>query len=224
MGAFSGILDLLFPPRCTFCRKILKRGENDICSSCAESLPKCDGEKAVQKGQYYSKCISPLYYQDIVRDSILRYKFGSKKGYVTCYSKILARCLADNYRGKYDLITWVPISADRLKTRGYDQAMILAMATALEMDDVAAETLKKTRDNPAQSSLGGKDERRANVTGAYTATDPELIEGKRILLIDDIVTTGATLSECARTLLLAGAGEVMCATIARIKESKTADN
>jgi len=178
----------------------------------------------MQDGEYYSKCISPLYYQDIVRDSILRYKFGSKKGYVTCYSKILARCIEDNYGGKYDLITWVPISTDRLKTRGYDQAMILAMATALEIDDVAAETLKKTRDNPAQSSLGEKDERRANVTGAYTVTDLELIEGKRILLIDDIVTTGATLAECARTLLLAGAGEVMCATIARIKELKAANN
>ena len=224
MSVFSGILDLLFPPRCTFCRRILKRGENDFCSSCAGNLPVCEGSQAMQDGEYYSKCISPLYYQDIVRDSILRYKFGSKKGYVTCYSKILARCIEDNYGGKYDLITWVPISTDRLKTRGYDQAMILAMATALEIDDVAAETLKKTRDNPAQSSLGEKDERRANVTGAYTVTDLELIEGKRILLIDDIVTTGATLAECARTLLLAGAGEVMCATIARIKELKAANN
>lgn len=182
------------------------------------------GVKPYRMGSIFPNVFPPLYYQDSVRDSILRYKFGAKKGYVGCYSKMLAQCILDNYGGKYDLITWVPISDDRLKSRGYDQAMILAMATALELDDVAAETLKKTRDNPAQSSLGERDERRANVTGAYTVTDPELIEGKRLLLIDDIVTTGATLSECARTLLLAGADEVVCATIARIKVLKTANN
>lgn len=224
MGIFTGILDMLFPPRCTFCKRILKSGETDYCSQCHATLPVCEGADAVQDGQYYSKCVSPLYYQDSVRESILRYKFGAKKGYVTCYCKLLAAKILEHFEGKYDLITWVPISEKRLKTRGYDQAMILALATALELDDVAAETLEKTRDNPAQSSLGESDERRANVTGVYNVTDSELIEGKRILLIDDIVTTGATLSECARTLLLQGAEEVLCATIARTKPIKAAKN
>lgn len=215
MSILSGILDLLFPPRCVFCRKVLKKGESDFCKGCGENLPTCEGQDALQDGEFYSKCISPLYYEGSVRDSLLRYKFKSAKGYVGCYGRILAHCIQENYMGRYDLITWVPISESRYKKRGYDQSMILAYATALELDDVAVETLKKTRDNPAQSGLGEKDERRANVSGAYSVPDPELIKGKRVLLIDDIITTGATLSECARTLLLTGAEEVMCATIAR---------
>lgn len=228
MSILSGILDLLFPPRCVFCRNILKRGESDFCSRCGENLPTCEGRDAVLDGEFFSKCVSPLYYECSVRDSLLRYKFKSAKGYVSCYGKILAHCIDEHFLGKYDLITWVPISDKRLKKRGYDQSMILAMATALELDDVAVETVKKTRDNPAQSGLDEKEERWANVSGAYEVTDIELIDGKRILLIDDIVTTGATLSECARTLLMAGAEEVMCATIARgqkeFKNIKCADN
>lgn len=218
MGIFSGILDLLFPPRCVFCRSFLKKGETEICKKCEDSLPYCEGAAAIQEGEFFSKCISPLYYRDDVRESIHRFKFKEATGYVNCYSKILAHCIEENFGGKYDLITWVPISEKRHKARGYDQSMLLAYSAALELGDVAAEALKKTRDVPANSTLGGSDVRRANVSGVYTLPDPALVDGKRILLIDDVITTGSTLSECARTLLMAGAEEVMCATIARTAE------
>ena len=93
--------------------------------------------------------------------------------------------------------------------------MLLAYATAFELGGAAAETLYKPYDVKAQSTLSGTDERRANISGAFEATDTELIDGKCVLLIDDILTTGATLSECARVLLSAGAGNVVCATLAR---------
>ena len=121
--------------------------------------------------------------------------------------------------GRYDLITWVPLSEQRRKARGYDQAMLLAEAAALELGDVAAETLAKVRDTSAQSGLGKDDSaRRANVLGAYRPTDPELIDGQRILLMDDVVTTGSALSECARTLRTAGAADVVCVTLARARK------
>jgi predicted amidophosphoribosyltransferase len=82
--------------------------------------------------------------------------------------------------GRYDLITWVPLSAKREKIRGYDQAMLLAYAVALELDDVAVETLRKHKDVQAQSSLEGKEKRRANVSGVYEVMEKELIAGKRI--------------------------------------------
>lgn len=219
MGVLSGVLDLLFPPRCVFCHKFLKKGERELCGACKDGLPYCEGQEAVQNGEFFSKCISPLYYSGHVRDSILRFKFKESTNYVSCYGKILAHCVTEHFAGKYDLITWVPISEKRLKSRGYDQSMLLAYATALELSDVALQTLEKIRDIPAQSSLEKQDERRANVTGVYQVQDPELVAGKRILLIDDIVTTGATLSECARTLLLAEAQEVMCAAIARTEKA-----
>jgi len=135
--------------------------------------------------------------------------------YADVYGRLLADCIRECPDIKYDIITWVPLSSKRERTRGYDQAMLLALATALELGDVAAETLIKPHDVQAQSELGGKEERSANISGAYVAMDPELVEGKRVLLIDDVITTGSTLSECARVLLSAGAVGIVCATLAR---------
>ncbi len=150
-----------------------------------------------------------------MRKSILRYKFKGATGYADSYGKILADCNRQKLSGRYDLISWVPLSAKREKSRGYDQAMLLAYAVALELDDVAVETLRKHTDVLAQSSLVGVEKRRANVSGVYEVIDSELIAGRRVLLIDDVVTTGSTLSECARVLLMAGAEDVVCAALAR---------
>ena len=217
MSVFSGILDLLFPQKCTFCRKLLHSGESGMCADCARSLPYTRA-KAKRSGDFYTVCVSPLFYTGNVREAILRFKFRNATTYAGLFGKLIADCIRENLSGSYDLISWVPLSAKRLKKRGYDQAMLLAMAAALELDDVAAETLVKHTDVPAQSGMGSAEKRRANISGSYRASDPELIAGKRVLLIDDIVTTGSTLSECSRTLLGAGAKEVFCATLARTEE------
>lgn len=216
MGIFSGILDLLFPPRCAFCRRVLKPGEKGICAVCGETLPrtKNGGE---QSGDFFSACVSPLFYEGKVRDSILRFKFHDATQYADIYGRFMADCIRDNLKGRYDIITWVPLSKARLKKRGYDQAMLLAMSTALQLDDVAVELLIKQVDVPAQSGMGGAEKRRANISGVYTVQDEELVRGKRILLIDDIVTTGATLSECAKTLRIFGAEDVVCAALAKTR-------
>ena len=148
-----------------------------------------------------------------MRDALIRFKFRDRPGYATELGKILADCIRENLSGQYDIITWVPVSAKRLKQRGYDQAMLLAMAAALALDDVAVETLKKRKDTPAQSSLEGVDQRQTNVIDAYEIVDPELVVGQRILLIDDIITTGATLEEASRTLKRAGAASVVAAAV-----------
>lgn len=214
MGFFSGLLDLLFPPRCAFCRKLLNRGESGICSTCIDALPRTSGG-GKQTGDFFSACVAPLYYEGDVRESIHRFKFKEATGYAKIYGKLMAECIKENLSGEYDLITWVPLSEKRLKKRGYDQAMLLAMAAALELDDVAAETLIKHTDVPAQSGVGSEEKRRANISGAYAVSDTELVEGKRILIIDDIVTTGSTVSECARMLREAGARDVLCCALAR---------
>ena len=135
--------------------------------------------------------------------------------YADCYGRLMASCIREHLNGRFDLITWVPLSTKRAKARGYDQAMLLALAVALELDDVAVETLVKTTHIQAQSTITDKEMRRANVSGVYELRDKELINGKRILLIDDIITTGSTLAECARVLLMGGAESVVCATLAR---------
>ena len=213
MSFISSLLDLLFPPKCVFCGKVIGAG-NGWCARCDEELPYTkDGGRS--GGEYYDFCISPLYYEGLVRKSILRYKFRGASAYAGAYGKLLSGCVHDHADGEYDIISWVPLSIKRERKRGYDQAMLLALATALGLDDVAVETLKKPHDVTAQSELSGREERQANISGAYEAPDAELVEGKRILLIDDIVTTGSTLSECARVLLEAGAKRVICAALAR---------
>jgi predicted amidophosphoribosyltransferase len=93
--------------------------------------------------------------------------------------------------------------------------MLLSKTTASELGDVAVETLIKAIDVEPQSELGDKAERSANIKGAYVITDPDIISGKRVLLIDDIVTTGSTFDECSKVLLAAGAARVICAALAR---------
>jgi len=214
MSIMSSILDLMFPPKCVFCGRVLHDKDDSWCDKCVESLPYALNG-GMQDGNYYDYCISPLYYSGVVRKSILRFKFRGASGYAGAYAKLLSDCIRERPDIGYDIISWVPLSSKRERSRGYDQAMLLALATALELDGVAAETLKKTRDAQAQSELGDAAERRANISGAYVAVDPELIDGKCILLIDDIVTTGSTLDECAYVLLSAGASRVVCAALAR---------
>ena len=202
-GPVGVLLDLLFPPKCVFCGRLLTSGERDFCARCQRELPWLAGPEAEQTGEFFTLCASPLAYRDQVRDSIRRYKFKGRQGYHKAYGRLVAQC--------------VPLSDQRRRERGYDQAFLLASAAALELGEVAVETLRKGRNTEAQSGLDDDAARRANVLGAYTAVDAELVEGKRVLLIDDVITTGATISECARILRTVGAGEVVCATLARAR-------
>jgi len=114
----------------------------------------------------------------------------------------------------FDVLTWVPVSFLRRMKRGFDQTENVTLAVAKELGVPAVKALKKIRHTPPQSSIPTADARRANVLNAYRVIDPELVRGKKILLLDDILTTGATASECAKTLCLAGAGEISLGVVA----------
>lgn len=214
MSILPVILDLLFPPRCVFCHCFLERSTIlQICCKCAKSLPETiNGGK--QKGDFFDFCVSPLYYEGDVRESIRRFKFAGCSGYAGTYAHFLAACIKSNADGEYDLITWAPLSSKRLRKRGYDQTKLIAEQVARELGSSAVNTLKK-REVPAQSGIKAEAQRKANISGAYTVTDPALVKDKRILIIDDVITTGSTLSECSRMLLMAGADRVICAALAR---------
>ncbi|MDR2571100.1 MAG: double zinc ribbon domain-containing protein [Oscillospiraceae bacterium] len=214
MRFLSFILDLLFPPKCVFCAKILNKGDDGWCDNCVESLPYADNY-GVQSGEYFDFCVCALYYIENVRRSVLRYKFSGASHYADVYGRLLADCIREAPDIDYDILSWVPLSSKRERSRGYDQAMLLALATASKLNVTAVGTLKKPHDVQAQSELGDRTERSANISGAYTVSDLEIINGKRVLLIDDVITTGSTLDECANTLLTAGAAGVICAVLAR---------
>ena len=119
---------------------------------------------------------------------------------------------------EFDVLTWVPVSRLRRLRRGYDQVELLARHLGRELDMVPVCTLKKIRHNRQQSRIADAAGRRANVLGAYRILDSGQIAGKKILLLDDILTTGSTAGECARMLRTAGAKEVHCAVLAAARK------
>ncbi|MCL2628085.1 MAG: ComF family protein [Oscillospiraceae bacterium] len=216
MSFLSFVLDLFFPPKCVFCARVLNKSDKGICERCMESLPFTENH-GHQDGEIFDFCVSPLYYTDVVRRSILRYKFRGASYYAPVYASLLAQCIRECKELSYDIISWVPLSEKRESSRGYDQAKLLAVAAAHKLNKNATSTLIKVRDVKAQSELGDKEERSRNISGAYEASDPQIVAGKRVLLVDDIITTSSTLDECADVLLKAGAESVVCAVLARGK-------
>ena len=210
----EGISAVFFPPRCVFCKRKLVRGESGICADCVRELPRRSPEREDRDG-FVSAICAPLEFSGRVREALHRYKFGGKTAYAGVFGRLVADCVRENLAGEYDLVSWVPLSEERMAERGYDQAMLIAMAAALELDDVAVETLRRTLNTAPQSSMRDAASRRGNIAGAYQTLDAELVNGRRVLLIDDIITTGSTVSECARTLLEAGCAGVVCASVAR---------
>ena len=210
----------LFPEKCVLCGCVLEKEEMDLCRKCRIEAPECGISRT--KYPFLDSWTALWHYQDKVRRSILLYKFYGRRNYAAAYARMLGVKLLKEDRAEVDMITWVPISAKRLKKRGFDQGQLLAEKLSEELQIPAVPQLKKIRDNPPQSGIVGHAHRKANVLGAYVATDPKTLVGKRILLLDDILTTGATAGECARVLLTAGAEEVHLAVIAAAnKQNKT---
>ena len=178
--------DWLFPEKCVLCGRILEKNEMDLCRKCRVEAPECGISRT--KYPFLDSWTALWYYQDKVRRSILRYKFYGRRNYAAAYARKLGVKLLKEDRADVDLITWVPISAKRLKKRGFDQGQLLAERLGEELQLPVMPLLKKIRDNPPQSGIVGHAHRKANVLGAYITLDPQALAGKRILLLDDILT------------------------------------
>ena len=215
MSLRKQLLILLFPPRCPFCNQPLHDAETGPCPDCQQAPFWTQGAQGVARGQNFVRCACAGWYRGGLRDSLRRFKFSGQKGYAATYGPILAQAVRTYLPGSYDVLTWVPVSPARRKERGYDQAQLLAQATAQALGTEAVSLLAKTGHNAPQSSLTQGSQRRSNVAGVYTVPQPEAVAGRRVLVIDDVLTTGATLEEAARTLRAAGAAQVVAAVLAR---------
>ena len=212
MKLFDWLWNLIFPPKCVLCGRVLEKDELDLCHECRVNGP----EHPMPKGsrQFLKKWTALWYYEDHVRESILRYKVHGASHYAPAYDRMLAMKILRDLPGEYDVLTWVPISAKRKRSRGYDQGELLANEAGKELGLPPVRLLNKIRNNRPQSGIPDESQRRANVLGAYEVTDRDAFLGKRVLILDDVITTGSTVGECARMLLTAGAKEVHCAALA----------
>lgn len=212
------LLSWLFPEKCVLCGAVLEREELDLCRKCRVEAP----EHPISRIKYpfIDQWTALWYYKDVVRRSLLRYKFHNRRNYAAAYGRLLAMKLQKEDRLDFDVLTWIPISPKRLRKRGFDQVALLAEKVGRELGIQPVATLRKVRENRQQSRIVGQAQRRANVLGAYAPVEPERFAEKRVLLLDDILTTGATAGECARVLLTAGAKEVQLAVIAAAGHEK----
>ncbi len=233
----EALSDLLFPPRCAFCDDAFKEiSRCSLCEQCSGSLrhiepPFCErcGVPVAcltePSAQYCGRCLSdpPPYirarygmrYEGALRDALLRFKFA---GYLSV-GRALAELLTETFekhfkRTDLDLIVPIPIHDRRLAARGFNQALILAegvaSATGLPVDRFS---FRKTKDTTPQVGLTRR-ERVANLKRSFGVSKPHWVHDRRILLVDDVATTGSTIEEAARTLLKAGAATVEALVLA----------
>lgn len=215
MKVLQWLLKLLYPPKCVFCTELLKDEETDICGHCRRSIPRL--EQPVKRGSFFEACHSLYDYEDKVADAVKRFKFRGRSQYAVCFGSLIAMELLRR-NVEFDYITWAPVSRRRRRKRGYDQGQLLAKQIARDLQMPCGRALEKIRDNPPQSTRKDVAARQGNVLNVYRGVNTEQWKGKRVLVVDDVITSGATLSECCRILKTAGAGSLVCASFAAAKK------
>ena len=217
MKVWERVLDLLFPPKCPFCQKILDDPRAPLCPGCQGKLPWLEGRAGERRIDFADGCWSPLAYDGLVRSAVHHYKFHRVRALGDPLAVLMAQCLAGRLPQGADLICWAPLSKERFRQRGFNQAELLAREIGRMLSIPAEPLLKKVKDTGPQSDLEEESARRANARGAYALLPGVSLTGRRVVLVDDVVTTGSTLSELCALLRQAGAAEVYCLTLARAR-------
>lgn len=202
-------MSAVFPRRCPFCRALVAEKEL-ICGVCAKNLPKTDFTRYTIGGFL---CCAPLPYTDEYALAVKRFKFGKKRDYAHALAFLTVKAAEKKLRlDGFDCVSCVPMHRRSLRKRGFNHAEALAREffalTGLPYIDL----LEKHRLNAPQHSLK-RSERYDNVKGVFRVPEPLKAKDKRVILIDDIITTGSTLGECSRLLKASGAKEVCCAAV-----------
>lgn len=213
------VRELFYPRRCCACMKVLLPWESGFCDACKRQLPWVEeGKIQAPLLPHELRCAAPLWYEEGARQAVLRLKFREGSWVADILGVLLAECAASYCAGDFDCVTWVPVGRKRLRQRGFDQAQLLAACACRLWETEPVAMLRKVTDNPPQSGIQDPAARRANVLGVYDPINTDKILRSRILLVDDVCTTGATLEECARVLMEAGAADVTAVTVAKTRE------
>lgn len=209
------VLDLLYPPVCGICRKI---DQKELCPKCAIKLKQWEKAKLyAYPHTYFEKHFYLFPYEGIIREKLIQYKFQNQSYLSTFFAKnLLNHKKMSRILKKYDIIIPVPMYRKKEKQRGYNQTALIAKEIAKVCKSLVydGKSLKKIKDTKMQSSLN-KTERRKNIKNAYKVVNQQKIKDKKIILLDDIYTTGATANECSKVLKQSGAKEILIVTIAK---------
>ncbi len=228
----GALLDFIYPPYCCLCRSRLQQGEKVVCEDCWGEVkplggpfcpncgypvePDADGcPMCRQRGWSFQRVKILTDFEPAVQQLIHLLKYRGKRSVGTRLGVMLGQTLRSRPRWqKADLIIPVPLHKSRLRERGYNQSFLIGKALSEELQKpLRPELLVRRRSTRSQTKLNVT-ERIENVSGAFRVNHPEQLDDKRIILVDDIITTGATADACSRSLLNAGAKEVLVAAVA----------
>lgn len=208
--AVKRLLSLFFPDRCPYCRAVIRSPLTE-CEDCAVDLYSSIHLVDLPDGRI---CAAPFFYQSAHRRAVLDLKFKGRKFNAESLGKAVAAAYIGIFpEGNAEVVSCIPMSRDRLRVRGFNQSELIAKRTAAELGLPFEALLGRENGAKIQHDLS-YEERLANTDLRFIVKDAERISGRTILLIDDIVTSGMTMSECARLLRQAGAKKVICACAA----------
>jgi len=206
---------------CQNCQDNLSRVTGPICPCCGEPQPEAQLCLDCQENPpAYESLRSYAYFKGPIREALHRLKYKRDIGLGESLSKHLSE-LYNQIRWDIDIVTPVPLGAQRMKERGYNQASMLGRPLAYAIGKPYRAVLGKNRDTRSQVGLSAV-ERKENVAGAFTACSDK-VKGKIILVIDDVTTTGSTINACAQALRQAGASAVFGLTLARALQADADD-
>lgn len=227
--------NLLLPPRCPICHElVIDAGQLHICADCLAALPKLSSpvcsicgipfngagtdhpcSRCLQTPPPYVAARAALRYEGACRDLIHRFKYEYKSHLRRPLGLLTAELLADfATQQQPDLLVPVPLHSSRLRRRGFNQAVLLGEVLSRQWQiPLLRQGLKRTRPTTPQVELT-LEQRSHNLHNAFSVTDSNAIRDRRIMLVDDVFTTGSTLAECARILQQAGCHTVSAVTVA----------
>ncbi len=238
MNFFKDIINLILPPRCAVCGRILN-ADKGLCDDCIAKLDFINDTVCYRCGQPFgtlsdgkghhicASCLqqsrhvfrfsrSVFVYDEFSKKLVLDFKFHDRTDLATLLAKMLYVAGKDIFSAGVDVIVPVPLHYTRLLKRRYNQSALLAKELGrLTGIKVCYNVVIKNKRTKPQVECSGV-ERLNNIKGAFKIREPELIKDKRILLIDDVLTTGATLTECARVIRKARPRSVDNLTLARV--------
>ena len=232
------ITDVIFPPRCLGCAEVLTHLHlQTFCASCRGKIRFINGShcpicgmgffdspapdhlcgNCLEKKPSFSLARAVTSYETLILDAIHQFKYGRDISTGAALASFMAEFDFPEFDfTDYSVIIPVPLHIGRLRERGFNQALILAKALGKKHSiPVNFSLLKRNKSTLTQTGLD-KIQREKNIRAAFTVTDNAKAKGKNIILIDDVYTTGATIDQCAKTLIKAGAGKVAVLTLARV--------
>jgi len=234
-----GCVELIFPRRCYFCGITLPHPgqvicadclagihylQSPLCSCCGRELPDSSGGDhlcgvCLRRPPVYTWARAVVCYEAPVSQLLHRLKYAADTRTLPVLAQVvtpLTETLRGHFQGESDRVIPVPLFSARLKNRGLNQSLLLARLFFPQAGNaLLVDALIRTRNTPPQTTLDGL-ARRRNLRAAFAVRDPAAIQGRRIFLVDDVLTTGTTVIECGKALKAAGAAEIRVVTVARV--------